>query len=95
MKKFRRYLALTVWVSAIVLMFVSCESDLDVKQVYSFGLETMPVQKKIANGETAEIRCMLLREGDYDQARYYIRYFQPYPKHIVIQSNGFYTSIMS
>lgn len=77
MKKFRRYLALTVWVSAIALMFVACENDLDVKQVYSFNLETMPVQKKITNGETAEIRCMLLREGDYDQARYYIRYFQP------------------
>lgn len=77
MKKFRRYLALTVWVSAIVLMFVACENDLDVKQVYSFSLETMPVQKKITNGETAGIRCMLLREGDYDQARYFIRYFQP------------------
>lgn len=77
MRKFRRFMALTVWAAAIALMFVACDSDLDVKQVYSFSLETMPVQKKIVNGETAEIRCSLVREGDYDQARYYIRYFQP------------------
>ncbi len=77
MKKFRRLIAITVWVAAIALMFVACDSDLDVKQVYSFSLETMPVQKKIVNGETAEIRCTLIREGDYDQARYFIRYFQP------------------
>ena len=88
MKKFRRYLALTVWVSAIVLMFVACESDLDVKQVYSFGLETMPVQKTIVNGETAEIRCMLVREGEYEQARYYIRYFQPDGRGELRMDNG-------
>lgn len=77
MRKFRRFIVLTVWAAAIALMFVACDSDLDVKQVYSFSLETMPVQKKIVNGETAEIRCTLVREGDYDQARYYIRFFQP------------------
>lgn len=28
-------------------------------------------------GESAEIRCTLVREGRYDGARYSIRYFQP------------------
>ena len=31
----------------------------------------------ISVGETAEIRCTLVREGRYDGARYTIRYFQP------------------
>lgn len=77
MRKFRRIIAVCVGVAAIILMLVACDTELDVKQVYSFGLQTMPVQKKITEGETAEIRCTLLREGNYDQARYYIRYFQP------------------
>ena len=37
----------------------------------------MPVQKRLAVGETAEIRCTLVREGEYADARYTIRYFQP------------------
>ncbi|MDH8702721.1 hypothetical protein M2138_002090 [Dysgonomonadaceae bacterium PH5-43] len=36
----------------------------------------MPVQKKIVQGESAEIRCQLVKEGDYDQAKFFIRYFQ-------------------
>ena len=55
----------------------SCDKDLDVQQAYKFELETMPVQKRIAVGETAEIRCTLVREGEYAGARYTIRYFQP------------------
>ncbi|WP_455666778.1 DUF3872 domain-containing protein [Phocaeicola sp.] len=73
----RRALALSTWVVAIILLFVACNIDLNVQQVYAFRLETMPVQKKIIDGETAEIRCTLWREGDYDLTRYYIRYFQP------------------
>ena len=37
----------------------------------------MPVQTRIVRGETAEIRCTLVREGEYDGARYTICYFQP------------------
>lgn len=77
MRKFRRILAVCVGVAAVILMLAACDSDLDVKQVYAFDLVTMPVQKKIVQGETAEIRCTLVREGNYDQARYYIRFFQP------------------
>lgn len=55
----------------------SCDKELDVQQAYKFELETMPVQKRIAVGKTAEIRCTLVREGEYANARYTIRYFQP------------------
>ena len=79
MKKigFKKILALTAWLAAIVLMFVACSEDLDVKQAYTFDLETMPVQKKITAGETAEIRCTLVREGEYKEVKFTIRYFQP------------------
>ena len=79
MKKigFKKILALTTWLAAIVLMFVACLEDLDVKQAYTFDLETMPVQKKITAGQTAEIRCTLVREGEYNEVKFFIRYFQP------------------
>ena len=57
-------------------MLSSCDNELDIKQAYAFRLETMPVQTRIVRGETAEIRCTLVREGEYDGARYTIRYFQ-------------------
>lgn len=78
MKKigFKRALALTAWLAAIVLMFVACDNELDVKQVYSFDLETMPVQKKIVQGESAEIRCQIVCEGEYSGEYYSIRFFQ-------------------
>ena len=37
----------------------------------------MPVQKSIAENEIAEIRCILVREGNYSAVKYFIRYFQP------------------
>lgn len=79
MKKitFKRALALTAWLAAIVLMFVACDNELDVKQMYNFDLETMPVQKRITEGETAEIRCRIVRERNYNGTAFKIRYFQP------------------
>jgi len=77
MKKIRRTIAILVGVAVIGLLAFACTDDLDVYKTYGFYLETMPVQKRITQGETAEIRCTLVREGDYSEARYYIRYFQP------------------
>lgn len=79
MKKigFKKIFALSAWLAAIVFMFVACSEDLDVKQAYSFDLETMPVQKNIVAGETAEIRCTLVCEGEYSDVKFTIRYFQP------------------
>ena len=74
MKKTLAYFLYTLLLSAIVC---ACSDDLDVQQVYSFDLVTMPVQKKIVQGESAEIRCQLIKEGDYQQTKFFIRYFQP------------------
>ena len=73
MKKTLAYFLYTLLLSAIVC---ACSDNLDVQQVYSFDIVTMPVQKKIVQGESAEIRCQLVKEGDYDQAMFFIRYFQ-------------------
>ena len=74
MKKFLAYFLYTLLLSAIVC---ACSDDLDIQQVYSFDLVTMPVQRKIVQGESAEIRCQLIKEGDYQQTKFFIRYFQP------------------
>jgi len=73
----KKTLALTAWVAAIVLMFVACGEQLDVQQAYTYDLETMPVQKKIIEGETAEMRCSLVKTGNYSEVSFTIRYFQP------------------
>ncbi len=64
MKKMKKILALAVWIAALGLLCASCDNGLDIQQAYTFSLETMPVQKRISVGETAEIRCTLVREGD-------------------------------
>lgn len=60
-----------------VLCVVACSDKLNVQQVYEFDMATLPVQKKIVMGEEAEIRCELVREGTFEETKYYIRYFQP------------------
>ncbi len=75
MKKMKGFLMLAL--AAVGTLLTACDKELDIKQAYAFRLETMPVQTRIARGETAEIRCTLVREGKYDGARYTIRYFQP------------------
>lgn len=54
----------------------ACDRELEVQQAYDFTLETMPVQKDLRRGETAEIRCYLKRAGRFAGARYSLRYFQ-------------------
>lgn len=73
MKKFSAYIFYTLLLGAIVC---ACSDRLDINQVYRFDLVAMPVQKKIAEKETAEIRCQLVKEGNYQDVKFYIRYFQ-------------------
>ena len=54
----------------------SCNDTLEIKQKYSFELYTMPVPKRVKQGETVEIRCQIIKEGNYSGAKYQIRYFQ-------------------
>lgn len=74
MKKIISYILYSLLLGAIVC---ACSDDLDVHQAYSFDLVTMPVQKKIVQGESAEIRCQIVKEGEFQDAKFYIRYFQP------------------
>lgn len=66
----------TFCVGMLSFGFTACDDDLDVTQAYPFTVETMPVPKELAQGETAEIRCELVRESEFDGAVYTIRYFQ-------------------
>ena len=66
----------TLCLGLLSIGFTACDDGLDVTQAYPFTVETMPVPKKLTPGETAEIRCELVREGEFDGAVYTIRYFQ-------------------
>lgn len=74
---FMRNLAMLSYLVFALVMLSACSDRLDIKQDYDFSVETMPVQTKIAKGETVEIRCALKRTGRFDETKYTIRYFQP------------------
>lgn len=73
MKKFASYIIFTLLLAAIAC---ACSDDIDIKQDYEFTVTHLPVPKKLKVNETAEIRCTLHREGEYNNVRYYLRYFQ-------------------
>lgn len=54
----------------------ACSNKLDVQQVYEFDVATLPVQTEVVMGEEAEIRCQLVRSGEYRDTHYFIRIFQ-------------------
>ena len=53
MKKLFSYMMVCGTMMTAVLGFTSCEDDLDVQQAYPFTVETMPVPKRLVQGETA------------------------------------------
>ena len=85
MKKIFQYTLYTLLLSVIVC---ACGDDLDVQQVYGFDFEVMPVPKKIAQGETVEIRCEIIPEGVYSGTSYKIRMFQYDGKGSLMLDNG-------
>ena len=82
----------SIWLMGALALAVfclsACDRELDVQQSYPFTVETMPVQKDIVKGQTAEIRCTLKREGNFADTRYTIRYFQPDGKGTLRMDNG-------
>lgn len=74
-------------VVALVLV-TACNDSLDIQQAYPFTVKTLPVPKKLKVGETAEIRCQLVRGGYYQPTTYQIRYFQPDGKGKLEMDNG-------
>ena len=65
------------YIVAALVLVTACNDGLDIQQAYPFTVETLPVPKKLKVGETAEIRCQLVRGGYYQPMTYQIRYFQP------------------
>ena len=74
MRKIASYIIYTILIACIAC---ACSDDIDIRQSYEFKVTHLPVPKKLKVGETAEIRCQLERSGRYDNAKYYLRYFQP------------------
>ncbi|MDL2302822.1 DUF3872 domain-containing protein [Dysgonomonas sp. 520] len=74
MRKRASYIIFTLLLAAIAC---ACSDNLDIKQSYEFQVTHLPVPKKLKVGETAEIRCQLERSGEYENTKYYLRYFQP------------------
>lgn len=77
MKRIKSFFGITAWLVAMMLLALACNDDMDINKVYAFDLVCMPVQKKIVQEEVAEIRCQIVKEGDYQDTKFFIRYFQP------------------
>ncbi|MFR3216442.1 MAG: DUF3872 domain-containing protein [Dysgonomonas mossii] len=73
----RKLLVYTLYTLSLVVIACACSDNIDIKRDYEFEVLHLPVQKRIKKGETAEIRCQLVRSGNWEDARYYMRYFQP------------------
>lgn len=88
MKKIKTFFGITAWLAVIMLLASACSNDMDINKVYAFDLVCMPVQKKIIQGEVAEIRAQIVKEGNFQDSKFYIRYFQVDGKGQLQLNNG-------
>lgn len=88
MKKIKHFFGITAWLVAMMLLAVACTDSMDIYKVYTFDLAVMPVQKRVVQGEVAEIRCQIVKEGAYQETKFFIRYFQPDGKGELRLDNG-------
>jgi hypothetical protein len=88
MKKTTSNILMYSFVLAALFCCAACDNQLDVQQMFPFTMKTMPVQALLVKGETAEIRCELKSEGQYDGTCYTIRYFQPQGNGSLRMDNG-------
>ena len=88
MKKMIESMIIAGGMLVALLYMTACSDKLDVQQMYEFDLATLPVQTTIVKGEEAEIRCQLVRSGEYQDTKYFIRYFQPTCKGELRMENG-------
>ena len=72
----------------VVCMVCACNDTLDIQQKYSFDLQTMPVPKRIIQGETVEIRCQIVKTGYYAGNVFHIRFFQTDGKGELVLDDG-------
>ena len=76
MKSIFKKLFILGCMTAAFFGFSSCDDELEIQQSYPFTVEIMPVPNKVSKGETVEIRCEMIKEGEFVEALYTIRYFQ-------------------
>lgn len=76
MKSIFKKLMMFGCMTAAIFGFCSCDDELDIQQSYPFTVEIMPVPNKVMKGETVEIRCEMIKEGEFSETVYTIRYFQ-------------------
>ena len=76
MKSIFKKLFILGCMTAAFFGFSSCDDELEIQQSYPFTVEIMPVPNKVTKGETVEIRCEMIKEGEFVEALYTIRYFQ-------------------
>lgn len=88
MKKMIESMIIAGCMLVALLYMTACSDKLDVQQMYESDLATLPVQTTIVKGEEAEIRCQLVRSGEYQDTKYFIRYFQPTGKGELRMENG-------
>ena len=88
MKKMIESMIIAGCMLVALLYMTACSDKLDVQQMYEFDLATLPVQTTIVKGEEAEIRCQLVRSGEYQDTKYFIRYCQPTGKGELRMENG-------
>ena len=74
MKRIASYIIYTILIACIAC---ACSYNLDIQQSYEFKVTHLPVPKRLKVGETAEICCQLIRSGEYQKTKYFLRYFQP------------------
>lgn len=76
MKKINQKIVIGLIAILCVSLFTSCKKELDVQQNFPFEVKVLPVPKSIGKTDTVEIRCELRSPYQYDENRYFIRYFQ-------------------
>ena len=76
MKKINQKIVIGLIAMLCVSLFTSCKKELDVQQNFPFEVKVLPVPKNIGETDTVEIRCELHSPYQYDENRYFIRYFQ-------------------
>jgi hypothetical protein len=60
----------------VACIVCACNDRLDIIQDYGYSVETLPLPKKIKQGETIDLEFSIVREGFYTGASYKFRYFQ-------------------
>ena len=73
MKKTLAYFLYTMLVACIVC---ACNDNLDIVQDYGYSVETLPLPKKMGQGETVDLEFSIVRDGYYSGTQYRFRYFQ-------------------